>query len=41
MKSVFLCLAHELIIAMARVICDPNYASYRDGSGLKNLLKKF
>ncbi len=30
-KVAFLCLAHALIIAMARVNCDPKYKSYRDG----------
>jgi hypothetical protein len=43
-KSIFvmkaaLCLAHALIIAMARVNSDPNYKSYRDGKALKNLSK--
>jgi hypothetical protein len=31
----FLCLAHALIIAMARVNGDPKYKSYRNGRGLK------
>jgi len=35
MKAAFLCLAHALIIAMARVNGDPKYASYIDGYGLK------
>jgi hypothetical protein len=30
-KASFLCLAHALIIAMARVNVDSKYASYRDG----------
>ena len=34
-KAKFLCLAHALIIVMARVICDPKYASYRERYGLK------
>ena len=38
-KAAFLCLAHALIIAMARVNGDPNYASYRDGYKFVNLLK--
>jgi len=33
--TVKVCLAHALIIAMARVNGDPKYASYRDGYGLK------
>jgi len=31
----FLCLAHALIIAMARVNGDPKYKSYKDGKVLK------
>jgi len=34
LKAAFLCLAHALIIAMARVNGDPNYKSYRNGYGL-------
>jgi len=34
-KADFLCLAHALIIAMARVNGDPKYKSYRNGFGLK------
>ena len=34
-KGAFLCLAHALIIAMARVNGDPKYAVYRHGKGLK------
>jgi hypothetical protein len=34
-KAGFLCLAHALIIAMARVIGYPKYKSYRDGKSLK------
>ena len=34
-KAKFLCLAHALIIAMARVNGDPKYKSYRNGYGLK------
>ena len=30
-KAAFLCLAHALIIAMARVNGDPKYQSHRDG----------
>ena len=33
-KVAFLCLAHELIIAMARVTGDPKYQSYRRGNKL-------
>jgi hypothetical protein len=33
-KGAFLCLAHALIIAMARVNNDPKYALYRHGKGL-------
>jgi hypothetical protein len=33
-KAAFLCLAHALIIAMARVNCDPMYKSYRKGNRL-------
>jgi hypothetical protein len=35
-KAAFLCLAHALVIAIARVNSDPKYASYRNGYGLKN-----
>jgi hypothetical protein len=34
-KAAVLCLAHALIIAIARVNNDPKYASYRDGYGLR------
>jgi len=34
-KAAFLCLAHALIIAMARVNGDPKYALYRHYKGLK------
>jgi len=34
-KAAFLCLAHALIIAMARVNGDPKYKSYKNGYGLK------
>ena len=34
-KAKFLCLAHALIIAMARVNGNRKYASYGDGYGLK------
>ena len=34
MKATFLCLAHALIIAMARVNGDPKYKSNRDGYSL-------
>ena len=33
-NAAFLCLAHAIIIAMARVNNDPKYKSYRDGYGL-------
>jgi hypothetical protein len=39
MKAGFLCLAHALIIAMARVNEDPKYKSYRDGYSLKQTVK--
>ena len=35
MKAAFLCLAHTLIIAMARVNGGPNFVSYRQGRFLK------
>jgi len=34
-KAEFLCLAHALIIAMARVNADPKYKSYKNGYSLK------
>jgi len=34
-KAAFLCLAHALIIAMARVNGDPKYESYSHGRCLK------
>jgi len=34
-KTAFLCLAHALIIAMAKVNGDSTFKSYRDGYGLK------
>jgi hypothetical protein len=37
-KAGFLCLAHALIIAMARVNNDAKYKSYRNGYGLKKLV---
>jgi len=39
-KAVLLCLAHALIIAMARVNNDPKYASCRDGYGLKQAVEE-
>ena len=33
-KAAFLCLAHALVIAMARVNSDPKYKSYSNGYGL-------
>jgi hypothetical protein len=33
-NAAFLCLAHALIIGMARVNGDPKYKSYRNGYGL-------
>ena len=33
------CLAHVLIIAMARVNGDPKYPSYRDGRSLKKTVE--
>jgi len=38
-KAALLCLAHALIIAMARVNGDPKYKSYTNGYGLKSTLK--
>ena len=35
MKAAFLCLAHALIIAIAQVNGDPNYATYRRGRCIK------
>jgi hypothetical protein len=35
MKAAFLCMAHALIIAMARVNGDPKYKSYKDGKALQ------
>jgi hypothetical protein len=37
-KVAVLCLAHALVIAIARVSNDLKYASYRDGYGLKKLV---
>ena len=34
-NAAFLCLAHALIIAIAHVNGDPNYASYRQGNCIK------
>jgi hypothetical protein len=34
-KAAFLCLAHALVIAMARVNNDPKYVSYKNGRCLK------
>jgi len=34
-KAAINCLAHALIIAIARVNCDPKYKSYRNGRGMK------
>jgi hypothetical protein len=34
-KAAVLCLAHALIIAMARVNGDPKYSVYRHGKGMK------
>jgi len=34
-KAAFLCSAHALIIAVARVYNDPMYVLYRHGKGLK------
>jgi hypothetical protein len=38
-KAAVLCLAHALIIAIARVNNDPKYASYRHGYGLRQPLE--
>ena len=35
-KAAFLCLAHSLIVAMARANGDPMYKSYRDGKCMSN-----
>ena len=40
-KAALLCLAHVLIIAMARVNDDPKYKSYKNGSGLKERVEEF
>jgi len=34
-KAAFLCLAHALLIAIAGVNSNPNYASYRHGKCMK------
>jgi len=39
-KAAFLCLAHALIIVMAKVNNDSKYVSYRDGKGLKRPVEK-
>ena len=39
-NAVFLCLAHALIIAMARMNSDPKYESYRHGKGLKQAVEE-
>ena len=39
-KAVFMCLAHALIIAMAKVNDDSKFKSYRDGYGLKEPVEK-
>jgi len=33
-KAAFMCMAHALVIAMAKVNSDPKYATYRHGYGL-------
>jgi hypothetical protein len=38
--AAFLCLAHALIIAMARMNGDRKYVSYRDGYGLHKCIQK-
>lgn len=38
-KAAFMCLAHELIFAMAGINGDTKYVLYRVGKGLKNPLK--
>ena len=40
MKAASLCLAHVLIIAMARVNGDPTYVTYRHGKGLKKRVEE-
>ena len=40
MKAAFLCLAHALIIALARVNNDPKYALHRNGKCLKEPVEK-
>jgi hypothetical protein len=40
-KTAFLCSAHALLIAMARVNNDPKYVSYRDGKCLKEPVQDF
>jgi hypothetical protein len=39
-KTAFLCLAHALLIAMARVNNDPKYALYRHGKCLKESVQE-
>ena len=39
-KSETNCLAHELIIAIAKITDDPNYKSYRDGRKLGPVLQR-
>jgi len=39
-KAALLCLAHALIIAMARVNSDPTYKSYRKGYAMKKTVQE-
>ena len=40
LKTAFLCMAHAIIIAMARINGDPMDGLYRDGNVLKKNLSK-
>ena len=40
MKTAFLCLAHALIIAMAKVNGDSKFKLYRDSKGLKETVEE-
>ena len=40
-KATFFCLAHALIIGMARMNGHPKYKSYRNGRGMKQSVEDF
>ena len=40
-KAAFFCLAHALIIAMARINVVPNYKPYRKSRGMKQPVEDF